>query len=73
MSKKAGQEINVWSLPPGVDRQEVNVNPPGGRPPVHEARGTAHLVVVFMLLLFGLCALIVACGVASALNTGAIW
>ena len=71
--KAADQEINIWPPSKGAARQEVNVNPPGGRPPVHEARGTAHLVVFLMLFVFGLCALIIACGVASALNTGAIW
>lgn len=71
--KATDQEINIWPLSKGAARQEVNVNPPGGRPPVHEARGTAHLVVLLMLVVFGLCALIIACGAASALTAGAIW
>lgn len=67
------QEINIWPPSKGAARQEVNVNPPGGRPPVHEARPAPHLVALILLVILGLCALIVACGVASALNTGAIW
>ena len=86
MSKKwntqPDQIINVGPLPKGARRQEVNINPPGGRPAEassstqvssatpHYAAGTSHLVI---LVAVGLLLVIIACGVASALTAGAIW
>lgn len=60
------QEIHING---GGRRQEIHINQ-GGRPPVHEARGTAHLVIVVAVAAF---LVFVACGVASALTAGAIW
>jgi hypothetical protein len=78
--KKADQEVNIWSLPKGSAGQEVNVNPPGGRPPEkpHYAPGTERLGVAGLLLLLivlAVCAFLVisACGMASALTAGSIW
>ena len=86
MSKKwntqPDQIINVGPLPKGAGRQEVNINPPGGRTAEassstkvssatpHYAGGTAHLVIVLAVAIF---LVIIACGVASALTAGAIW
>lgn len=67
------QVVDIYAPHQKGSKQRVRVNPPGGRPPVREARGTAHLVVLALLVIVGLFMLIVACGVASALNTGAIW
>lgn len=68
--KYPDQEIYIGPLPKGAGRQEVYINPPGGRPPVHEAQGTTHLVIVLAVAAF---LVIVACGVAAALTAGAIW
>lgn len=67
--KQPDQEVYIWPPSEGSGRQEVYVNPPGGRPP-HEARGTAHLVIVLAVAAF---LVIISCGVASALTAGAIW
>lgn len=81
--KQAEQEIYIGPLPKGVGRQEVYVNPPGGRPSEkgvspstpHYAGGTERLGLLALLLvvIIGAVTLIVACGVASALVTGSIW
>lgn len=80
--KKADQEIHIGPLPKGAGRQEVYVNPPGGRPSdgtspstPHYAGGTERLGLFTLLLvvIIGAATLIVACGAASALVTGAIW
>lgn len=83
MSKQqhADQEIFIGPLPKGAARQEVHVNPPGGRPPSstpHYAPGTERLGVFGLLLLLivlAVCAFLVisACGMASALTAGPIW
>lgn len=80
----ADQEIFIGPLPKGAGRQEVHVNPPGGRPsspssstpryaPGTERLGVAGLLVA--LLVLAVCAFLVisACGMASALVTGSIW
>ena len=85
--KHADQEIFIGPLPKGAGRQEVHVNPPGGRPssstkalsstpryaPGTERLGVAGLLVA--LLVLAVCAFLVisACGMASALVTGSIW
>ena len=80
--KHADQEIFIGPLPKGAGRQEVHVNPPGGRPPEktspHYAPGTERLGVFGLLLaliVLAVCAFLVisACGMASALVTGSIW
>ena len=69
--KPPDQQIYIGPLPKGSGRQEVHVNPPGGRPPEpHYAGGTAQLVI---LVAVGLFLVIIACGVAAALTAGAIW
>jgi hypothetical protein len=82
--KHADQEIFIGPLPKGAGRQEVHVNPPGGRPSSstkaspHYAPGTERLGVFGLLLLLivlAVCAFLVisACGMASALTAGSIW
>ena len=81
MSKKqqhADQVITIGPLPKGSGRQEVYVNPPGGRPSSSTPRyapGTERLglFTLLLVLIIGVAVLMVACGVASALVTGSIW
>lgn len=86
--KQTEQEVYIWPPAEGSARQEVYVNPPGGRPPSsstphwkassstpHYAPGTERLGIVTLLLIaiVGGAVLVVACGVASALVSGSIW
>ena len=77
--KQTEQEVYIWPPAEGSARQEVYVNPPGGRPPSsstpHYAPGTERLGIVTLLLIaiIGGAVLVVACGVASALVSGSIW
>ena len=79
----ADQEIFIGPLPKGAGRQEVYVNPPGGRPSSstkasssmpHYAPGTERLglFTLLLVLIIGGAVFIGACGMASALVTGSI-
>lgn len=76
MTKKTDQEVYIWPPSKDAGRQEVYVNPPGGRPPEassatpHFAAGTSHLVIVVAV---GLFLVVTACGIAAALTAGTIW
>lgn len=70
MSKQQpDQEINIYQLPEGTGRQQININAPAPPPP-HFAAGTSHLV---LLLIVGAFLVIIACGVATALTAGAVF